>query len=194
MFAERFGGAAVAAQAPTPQRWWLLFGFPAGWDGRGVALVWNPLKEVGVLLKSRGNKWEVAGRAVRPGASGILVGVSEEEPGVRVLARAGVQGTASAAPLGCRSIHVLSSKGALSLLFWVMLLKPKVEGAGSASGSSASSRPGAVLAPDVNTASHLPNPGSTNPTDPPVPSLRNSITMETHSPAPAARQSEGGHF
>lgn len=104
------------------------------------------------------------------------------------------QGTASGAPLGCRSIRVLSSS-ILTALFWVTLLKPKVEGAGSASGSCASSRAGAVLAPDVNaTTSHLLKPGNTNPTDPPVPSLRNSIAMETRSPAPAARQSEGGHF
>lgn len=95
---------------------------------------------------------------MRPGASGILVGVSEEELGIHVLAQAGAQGTASGAPLRHRGIRVLSSKAAPPLLFWVTLLKPKVEGAGSASGSSASSRAGAVLAPDVNTTSHLPKP------------------------------------
>lgn len=38
----------------------------------------------------------------------------------------GVQGMASGAPPGYRSIRVLSSKAALPLLFWAMLLKPKV--------------------------------------------------------------------
>lgn len=101
---------------------------------------------------------------------------------------------ASGAAQGYRSICARPCKAALPLLFWVMLLQPEVERAGSASGSCASSRAGAVLALGANPRSHLPNGGNTDPTDPPVPSLRNGIAMETHSPAPAARQSEGGHF
>lgn len=189
MFAEHFGGAA-AAQAPTPQQWWLLYGLPAAWDGRGIALVQSPLKEAGVCFKGRGNKWEAAGRTMRPGASRILVGVSEEELGIRVLARGAGHGLRSTAriqehpcPLqqGCSSPAILGdaaqAQGGRSWLSLRILCQQ--QGC-------------AVLTPDVNTTSHLPNRGSTNPTDPPVPSLRNSITMETHSPA--ARQSEGGHF
>lgn len=86
---------------------------------------------------------------------GMLVGVSEEEPGVHVSVWAQGAGHGAGALLGCRNILVLSGEGASSPLFWVMLPEPKGERSGSATGPSASSI--TVPSPDAGTTSQLSN-------------------------------------